>query len=125
MLWLNHGKANPLFKTRDVYNVWQKIREENLERLLPVQALLKELTMCHEWFTVFHPRTGHLQRLFFAKKLSGKILKINWEVFIMDYTYQTNRYQIPLCIISGVTGLNTSFYIGFAFFFSEISADYI
>ena len=32
---------------------------------------------------------------------------------------------MPLCIIFGVTGLNTSFYIGFAFLSSETSADYI
>ena len=32
---------------------------------------------------------------------------------------------MPLCISSGVTGLNTSFYIGFAFFSSETSANYI
>ena len=32
---------------------------------------------------------------------------------------------MPLCIISGVTSLNTSFYIGFVFLSSETSADYI
>lgn len=125
MLRLNHDKENPSFKARDVYNVRQKIRKENLERLLPVLALLKELTMGDEWLTVFHPSTGRLQRLFFAKKSFGKILRINWEVLLMDCTYKTNRYRMPLCIISGVTGLNTSFYIGFAFLSSETSADYI
>ena len=124
MLRLNHDKENPL-KARDVYNIWHKIREENLEGLLQVQALLKELIMGDEWFRVFHPCIGRLQCLFFAKKSSGKILRINWEVLFIDCTYKTNCYQMPLCIISGVTGLNTSFYIGFVFLSSETSAGYI
>lgn len=32
---------------------------------------------------------------------------------------------MPFCIISGVIGLNTSFYIGFAFLFFKTSADFI
>lgn len=45
MLWLNHGEENLLFKAQDIYNVWQKIRKENLERLLLVQVILKKLTI--------------------------------------------------------------------------------
>ena len=123
ILRLDHNEEIFLFKARDVYNVRQKIREENLEKLLPVQALLNELTMGDEWFTVFHPSTGRLQRLFFAKKSSGKILRINWEMLLIDCTYKTNRYRMPLCIISGLTCLNISFYLGFAFLSSETSAD--
>ncbi len=125
ILHLDNNEKNLLFKTRDVYNVRQKTRKENLEKLLPVQALLKEITMSDKWFTIFHPSTGCLQHLFFAKKSSGKILKINWGILLIDCTYKTNRYRMPLCIISEVTGLNTSFYIGFAFLSSETSADYI
>ena len=32
---------------------------------------------------------------------------------------------MPLCVISGVTRLNTSFYIGFAFLFLENYSDYL
>ncbi len=96
-----------------------------MEGLLSVQVLLEEFTIDNKWLTVFHPSTSCLQCLFFAKKLSGKILKINWEVFFIDCIYKINRYQMSFCIISRVIGLNISFYIGFAFLFSEISADYI
>ncbi len=41
ILRLDNNKENLLFKAQDVYNVGQKIREENLEKRLPVQALLK------------------------------------------------------------------------------------
>ncbi len=81
---LDNNEENLLFKARDIYNVRQKFREENLEELLPVQALLKELTMSDEWFAVFHPSTSRLQRLFFAKKSSGKILRTNLEILFID-----------------------------------------
>lgn len=125
MLRLNHNKDNPLFKVQDVYNIWQKIREENLEKLLPVHVLLKEFTIGDKWFIVFHPSTNYLQCLFFAKKSFGKILKINREVLFIDCIYKTNCYQMFFDIISEVTGLNISFYIRFAFFFSETSGNYI
>lgn len=43
----------------------------------------------------------------------------------MDCTYKTNSYKLPLLIINGVTGLNTTFYIAFAFIIKETMKDYI
>ena len=40
-------------------------------------------------------------------------------VLIMDCTYKTNRYKMPLLDIVGVTALNTSFYVGFCFVFKD------
>lgn len=60
MLCLNHNKENPLFKAQNVYNVWQKIREKNLEKILLVQTLVKELTLGDEWFTIFYPSISRL-----------------------------------------------------------------
>lgn len=43
----------------------------------------------------------------------------------MDCIYKTNRYRMPLYVLSGVTGLHTTFYIGFAFLSSETYVDYL
>lgn len=48
MLQLYHDIKNPLFKVRDVYDIQQKIREDNLKGFLLVQALLKELIISDE-----------------------------------------------------------------------------
>ena len=37
----------------------------------------------------------------------------------MDTTYKTNRYKMPLFVITGVNTLNRTFYIGFAFIHKE------
>ncbi len=68
-----------------------------------------------QWFMRYYPHSEPIERLFFAGRLSKWILKVSWEILLLDYTYKTNYYRMPLCIISGVTGLNTSFYISFAF----------
>ncbi len=126
LLRLEQDEENPMFKAHDIYNAGQILRKEALGGFLPIQALFKELTdPSIKWFTSFYPHTGPFKRLFFAKKSSRFILKFNWEVLLIDCTYKTNQYKMPLCIISGVTGLNTSFYIGFVFLSSETVADYI
>ena len=88
-----------MIKNRDVYNKRQRIQKRNLDKLIPIQALV--LTLFNTEISVEH--------LFFAGRLSERILKINWDVILSDFTYKTNHYRMPLCVISGVTGWDTSF----------------
>ena len=37
------------------------------------------------------------------------MLKENWEVVIMDATYKTNKYKLPLLIIISINALGGSF----------------
>ena len=46
-------------------------------------------------------------------------------MLILDATYKTNKYKLPLLVITGVTALNTSFYVAFAFKKSEQTPDYV
>ena len=50
---------------------------------------------------------------------SQKILKYNYEILLIDITYKTNKYKMPLIIINKITLLNTSYYIAFTFIFKE------
>ena len=42
----------------------------------------------------------------------------------MDCTYKTNRFKLPLMVISGQTALHTTFYVAFAFIAKEKMEDY-
>lgn len=110
---LNPGKY---FTLRDLYNQRAQLRREKLARLTPVQRLLQELRTSDQWFTT-HQLDGceQLTHLFFAFKPSLYLLEMYPDVLFIDCTYKINKYDIPLCIFSGVTGCNKSFYIGFAF----------
>lgn len=46
------------------------------------------------------------------------------DVLFIDCTYKTNKYNMPLCIFSGVTACNKSFYVGFAFLRHEDKDSY-
>lgn len=61
---------------------------------------------------------------FFADWLSKRLLKISWDAIYLDCTYKTNHYRMSLCMIFRVTGLNTNFYIQFAFVSSKIYIHY-
>ncbi len=65
-----------------------------------------------------------IRRLFFTKISSHKVLKLNYEVLLIDSIYKTNVYRMPLYIITGVTPLNTTYYVGFAFLSMETVEDY-
>lgn len=60
-----------------------------------------------------------MKQLFFMDKEVTEILCKNSEVLIMDCTYKTNKYRMPLLTICGVTSMGTTFIIGFAFLEKE------
>ena len=54
-----------------------------------------------------------------------QILKRFPDVILIDNTYKTNRYKMPLLNIVGITNLNTTFISGIAFLGGEEEADYL
>jgi len=66
-----------------------------------------------------------VQSLFFAHKQSQELLQSNGEILLMNCTYQTNKFKLPLLDILGVTALNTTYYVGFCFMVKEEREDYV
>jgi hypothetical protein len=111
-----------IFKIKNIYNQRQSMRYEALSNLTSTQALLKELGQGdskNQWFLRYYSDSEPLERMFFARSSARLLTSMNWEVLIIDSTYKINRFFMPLCIISGVTALNISFYVVFAFLFFE------
>jgi len=69
-------------------------------------------------------KTKEIKTLFFVHKGMTELLYNNPEVLIMDCTYKTNRYRMPLLTICGVTSLGTTFIVGFAFVHKETKEYY-
>ena len=125
-LRLDGDEENPIVKPSDIYNIRARHRQEELGPYSAVQALMLALSKEEDWY-MRHTVDAHgrVTKLFFAKTSAQRILKRNHEVLLMDCTYKTNTYRMPLCIINGVTALNTTFYIGFAFLSHEMLEDYL
>ena len=122
---LDADEENPFIKARDVWNQRAAFRHQQLGPYSTIQTLMYEFTERDDWF-MRHEVDSHarITRLFFSRSSSQKILKWNHEVLLMDCTYKTNAYGMPLCIINGVTALNTTFYVAFCFLSGEKTADY-
>ena len=65
-----------------------------------------------------------LTNLFFAYNPSLDWLAKYPDILFIDCTYKTNRYNLPLCIITSTTACNKTFYVGFAFIRHEDQASY-
>ena len=65
-----------------------------------------------------------LSHLFFSHTESLQLLALNPEVLIMDCTYKTNRFNMPLLNIIGITSLGTNFWVAFCFLRNEKEGDF-
>jgi hypothetical protein len=63
-------------------------------------------------------------QLFLAYKNALAMYKSYPEVMLIDCTYKTNRYRMPLCVMAGITGVNTTVIVAMAFLKQERECDY-
>lgn len=134
---------HPMILARDIYNAKAVIKRRKLGPLTPLQALFRNLEHDENWFykhevdennqvrvfpaslSLTNGANCQLKYLFFSKTSSHLMMKDNWEVLLMNCTYKTNKFKMPLCIITGITSLNTTFYVAFCFMSEEHADDYL
>ena len=113
-----------LVTATDVRSERKAIREKHLNGRSPVETLLDDLSSTDWIFTVKKDDNNCIQNLFFAHQKQVELLLANPDVLLMDCTYRTNKYRLPLLHILGCTNLQTFFSAGFCFLSSETHADY-
>lgn len=109
---------------RDVYNARVQIRAENLAGKTPIQTLIEELEEKEFVWEVKTNEAGRITHLFFAPRQGLALYQAYPEVPLLDCTYKTNKFKMPLLNVVGFTGLNTTFYVAFAFLRGEKEEDY-
>ena len=109
-----------LLQNQDIWNAKKVIKRNRLGKYSPTQAILRALYR-KRWYVKVQLAavTKRVKILFFVDKEVMDILCKNFEVLIMDCTYKTNKYGMPLLDIVGHTSIGTTFYIGFAFIYGE------
>jgi hypothetical protein len=68
--------------------------------------------------------TQRLEQLFFAYPDAIQLLKKHPYVLLLDCTYKTNRFRMPLLNICVVTGNRKTVQVGLCFLSSKKKADY-
>ncbi|KAL3525200.1 hypothetical protein ACH5RR_013572 [Cinchona calisaya] len=120
-------KSNPKLQaiSRTVYNAEAKVQKESLMGRTVIQALFDEFGESGFIFDIVRDKKGHLTHLFFVHPYSIILTKSYSTVFVMDCTYKTKKYKMPLLEIVGVTSFSTSFYSCFVALNKEDKNDYI
>ncbi|THC88216.1 hypothetical protein EYZ11_012337, partial [Aspergillus tanneri] len=107
-------------KLKDLYNFKLRLNKEFLAGRIPIQALLTTVKDSGKWLMEYHQDLdGRVTDLFCMHKQSLRLLAKQPYILLMDCTYKTNRYKMPLLNITGITATNRTFFIGFAFISSE------
>ena len=113
-----------LWTMQDIYNLRRQLKSELLGSRSPMEAMLHELDT-NQFESHYHlDDNGHITLLFFAHPDSLLLLKQYPQVVLMDCTYKTNRFHMPLLDIVGCTGLNRTFFAAFIFLSGETEKDY-
>lgn len=109
-----------LVGSKEVYNRKVKQRQDRLEGLTPIEKLVRELEDDLAWAANYTTGDdGHINYLFFAYQPAITLTQSAPEILLIDATYRTNRYNMPLLHFMGVTCLNTSFSSAFCFMAAE------
>jgi hypothetical protein len=110
---------------QDVYNMRKKVKAINLDGKTPMESLISVLKDFNYAIDYLTDHIGRVTHLFFAHPASIKLLNQFPEVLLLDCTYKTNKFKMPLLNIVGTTCLNTSFYVAFCFLTSEEEDSYV
>lgn len=110
---------------KDVSNILQKVRIQKLGGRTPIQWLLEELES--KGFSpayTTNPDTNALLQLFFIHPRAVELWKQHPDVLLLDCTYKTNRFNMPLLNICAISGNNRVVQVGLAFLSGEKQGDY-
>ncbi|OAV95554.1 hypothetical protein PTTG_26591 [Puccinia triticina 1-1 BBBD Race 1] len=125
LLQLRTSNNQTLATNKTISNALQKIRREDLDGKSPMAkmlSILKEMNWAWE-FKV--DASGAVQKIFFAHPGSIHLAQINHHIALLDATYKTNCYDIPLLHIIGQAATNQSFSIAFCFLTHEDNKGYL
>ncbi|XP_038715069.1 protein FAR1-RELATED SEQUENCE 5-like [Tripterygium wilfordii] len=122
---LKKRDPNDVSTITSIYNAHKKHNTVERSGQSHVQVVLSFLNN-HEYFFDYQANhtTNELEDLFFAHPGSLDRLRAFLHVLLMDATYQTNRYGLPLLKIFSVTSTSQTFYIAFVYLHSEKEASY-
>ena len=122
-LWDKYEGKCPV-RHHDLYNFQHKIMSEALKEQSPVQTLLDEIDENSDILSEMLVEDDQLTHLLLVHQKSLKIICHNHDILLMDCTYKTNQYQMPLLNILGVTYMHTTINLGFVFMNHEKEFDY-
>lgn len=123
-------KRNDTSNSTTIKTIYNVIKAQNaIERAgrSQVQYLLSKLKEFDyfEWHRKTLDGTDIIKDIFWAHPVSLDFLRTFPRVIILDCTYKTNRYKMPLLEIVGVTSTDLTFCIAIAYLVAEKEENYM
>ncbi|XP_026384969.1 uncharacterized protein LOC113280574 [Papaver somniferum] len=110
---------------QQIYNARSTLRRKDLQGRLVMQQLLwlarKKNYACQKKLDEF----GHVTHFFIAHPECVKLALCFPQVLILDFTYKTNKYEIPLMNVVGHTSTKSPFTVVFCFLHDELKESYV
>ncbi|CAG8671174.1 9695_t:CDS:2 [Cetraspora pellucida] len=97
--------------SKDVYNALNYQARDRIKGLSQVAELLNNLQNKDKYKITYSVKNNRLHSLFFTTSDSLMTFEHYSEVILMDSTYKTNRFGMPLLLISGVDAMGITFLI--------------
>ena len=126
-----------LYLQKDIANERARLRRQHLNGLLPTQAALLALDTYNQeagsgpdlnpgyiYTHYVNESTGQLDYIFFMHPASLATLRDNYDIIMIDCIYKTNKYNMPLCHLTGRTSTGKTFDIGYCFVANEREETY-
>ena len=116
---------NNVSSLRTIYNAQDKLRRARVGDRTPIQVLYSHLTDSgYTWYPRVNEHTNELEELFFVHPTSYALWCTFPEIMLMDSTYNTTKFKLPLCEIVGVTSTNKTFSMAYSFVSCEQNKNY-
>jgi hypothetical protein len=106
--------ANIHSTAREMYNELVAARAEELKGRGPIEALV-ELISCSDYFNKVRLVEGAIDCMFFMHQSLVSMCQMFGMVFLLDCTYKTNKFGMPLLNVVGITSTYATFNASFAF----------
>ncbi|OAQ59789.1 mutator-like element transposase [Purpureocillium lilacinum] len=110
---------------QDIYNCIAKSKRALCEGQSTIQDLANELDGQGFWSRIQLDQARRVTAVLLAHPESLAYLQAYPELLILDCTYKTNKYKMPLLDMIGVDAYQRSFCIAFAFLSGEAEEDFI
>lgn len=110
---------------KDISNQILQSRRDARQGKTSMQALVNQLDQKGFWSRFQVNQNNRVESVLFAHPDSLAYLQTYPELLLLDCTYKTNRFGMPLLDIIGIDGSNRSFCIAFAFLRGENEEDYL
>ena len=117
--------STTLATQKDISNHIQQSRRDARKGESSMHALINQLDQQGFWSRLQVDESNRVESVLFAHPDSIAYLQAYPQLLLLDCTYKTNRFGMPLLDIIGIDGSNRSFCIAFAFLRGEHTDDYV